>query len=149
MTGHSPSRVSAFGHPRVKGCLSPHRGISQTATSFIGIFCHAILRILLNALYSLITLSYSGNFFTLLSLLLLVNLFYNKFSICIQLWMYTHVWRVYSPIIISGIKKVRQTADHIKPKKTYAIPTIRYQSDVFPNFTPEHRSPWSSVLRSS
>ena len=35
-TGHDPSQVSPFGHPRVEACLSAHRGLSQTATSFIG-----------------------------------------------------------------------------------------------------------------
>ena len=34
-TGHYPSRVSPFGHPRVKACLTAHRGLSQPATSFI------------------------------------------------------------------------------------------------------------------
>ena len=45
-TGHSPSWVSPFGHPRVKGCLGPNRGLSHPATSFIGTFCRAILHIL-------------------------------------------------------------------------------------------------------
>ena len=36
VTGHDPSRVSPFGHPRVKACLAAHRGLSQPATSFIG-----------------------------------------------------------------------------------------------------------------
>ena len=36
VTGHYPSRVSPFGHPRVKACLTAHRGISQPATSFLG-----------------------------------------------------------------------------------------------------------------
>jgi hypothetical protein len=35
MTG-LPSWVSPFGHPRIKGCLPPPRGLSQAATSFIG-----------------------------------------------------------------------------------------------------------------
>ena len=30
--------VSPFGHPRIKACLSAHRGFSQTSTSFIA-FC--------------------------------------------------------------------------------------------------------------
>jgi hypothetical protein len=36
MTGHDPSLVSQFGHPRINACLSTSRGLSQTATSFIG-----------------------------------------------------------------------------------------------------------------
>ena len=35
-TGHYPSQVSPFGHPRVGACLTAHRGLSQPATSFIG-----------------------------------------------------------------------------------------------------------------
>ena len=34
--------VSPFGNPRVKGCLSPHRGLSQTTTSFIASYCLGI-----------------------------------------------------------------------------------------------------------
>ena len=44
---HSPHWVSPFGNLRIKGCLSPPRSLSQTTTSFIGIFCQAILRMLL------------------------------------------------------------------------------------------------------
>ena len=36
VTGHYPSLVSQFGHPRVSACLTAHRGLSQPATSFIG-----------------------------------------------------------------------------------------------------------------
>ena len=35
VTGHYPSWVSPFGYPRVKACLTAHRGFSQPATSFI------------------------------------------------------------------------------------------------------------------
>ena len=34
--GHYPGRVSPFGHPRIKACLTAPRGLSQPATSFIG-----------------------------------------------------------------------------------------------------------------
>ncbi len=36
VTGHNPSLVFQFGHPRVNACLTTHRGLSQPATSFIG-----------------------------------------------------------------------------------------------------------------
>ena len=36
VTGHDPSLVSQFGHPRVGARLTAHRGLSQPATSFIG-----------------------------------------------------------------------------------------------------------------
>ncbi len=36
VTGHYPSLVSQFGHPRVSACLTAHRGLSQPATSFFG-----------------------------------------------------------------------------------------------------------------
>ena len=36
VTGHDPSQVSPFGHPRFKARLTAHRGLSQPATSFIG-----------------------------------------------------------------------------------------------------------------
>ena len=39
--------VSPFGYLRIKGCLPPPRSFSQAATSFIGTFCLAILRMLL------------------------------------------------------------------------------------------------------
>ena len=35
VTGHDPSLVSQFGYPRIKACLTAHRGFSQPATSFI------------------------------------------------------------------------------------------------------------------
>ena len=34
--------VSPFGNPRVKGCLSPYRGLSQITTSFIASYCLGI-----------------------------------------------------------------------------------------------------------
>ena len=34
VTGHDPSRVSPFGHPRINACLTATRGLSQPATSF-------------------------------------------------------------------------------------------------------------------
>ena len=36
MTGHYPSLVSQFGHPRINAYSSTPRGFSQTVTSFIG-----------------------------------------------------------------------------------------------------------------
>ena len=36
VTGHDPSLVSQFGHPRINAYLSTSRGLSQTVTSFIG-----------------------------------------------------------------------------------------------------------------
>ena len=36
VTGHYPSLVYQFGHPRVNACLTTHRGLSQPATSFFG-----------------------------------------------------------------------------------------------------------------
>jgi hypothetical protein len=36
VTGHYPSRVSPFGHPRVIARLTAYRGLSQPATSFFG-----------------------------------------------------------------------------------------------------------------
>ena len=36
VTGHDPSRVSPFGHPRLNACLTAHRGLSRPTTSFIG-----------------------------------------------------------------------------------------------------------------
>lgn len=36
VTGHDPSLVSQFGHPRINARLTAHRGFSQPATSFIG-----------------------------------------------------------------------------------------------------------------
>ena len=36
VTGHDPSRVSPFGHPRIKALLAAPRGLSQPYTSFFG-----------------------------------------------------------------------------------------------------------------
>src|SRR5690348_12186436 len=36
VTGHDSSRVSPFGHPRIKAWLATPRGLSQPPTSFIG-----------------------------------------------------------------------------------------------------------------
>jgi hypothetical protein len=36
VTGHYPSRVSPFGHPRITARLAAPRGFSQPPTSFIG-----------------------------------------------------------------------------------------------------------------
>ena len=36
VTGHDPSRVSPFGHPRITAWLPAPRGLSQAPTSFIG-----------------------------------------------------------------------------------------------------------------
>ena len=36
VTGHYPSRVSPFGHPRITARLAAPRGLSQPPTSFIG-----------------------------------------------------------------------------------------------------------------
>ena len=36
VTGHDSSRVSPFGHPRIKALLAAPRGLSQPHTSFIG-----------------------------------------------------------------------------------------------------------------
>ena len=46
LTGHDPSRVSPFGHPRIDGWLAPPLGLSQLPTSFIGSRCHGIHRVL-------------------------------------------------------------------------------------------------------
>jgi len=45
VTRHDPSRVSPFGHLRIKACLSAPRSLSQTATSFIGVLCQGIHRV--------------------------------------------------------------------------------------------------------
>ena len=42
VTPHYQRRVSPFGNPRVKGCSTPHRGLSQSSTSFIGSRCQGI-----------------------------------------------------------------------------------------------------------
>ena len=44
VTGHDPSRVSPFGHPRIKVWLPTPRGFSQAPTSFIGFWCQGIHR---------------------------------------------------------------------------------------------------------
>ena len=44
MTGHYPSRVSPFGHPRIKAWSTAPRGFSQPPTSFIGIWRQGIHR---------------------------------------------------------------------------------------------------------
>src|SRR5438128_1798675 len=44
MTGHYPSRVSPFGHPRVIACLTARRGFSQLATPFFACPRQGILR---------------------------------------------------------------------------------------------------------
>ncbi len=36
VAGHDPDRVSPFGNPRIKACLTAPRGLSQPAASFIG-----------------------------------------------------------------------------------------------------------------
>ena len=36
VTGHDSSRVSPFGHPRIKALLAAPRGLSQPHTSFFG-----------------------------------------------------------------------------------------------------------------
>jgi hypothetical protein len=48
--------VSPFGHPRVKACLSAHRGFSQTSTSFIAFCRQGIHRV------RLVTWSYNPKF---------------------------------------------------------------------------------------
>ena len=47
VTGHHPSRVSPFGHPRITVRLPTPRGISQATTSFIGSLCQGIHPVLL------------------------------------------------------------------------------------------------------
>ena len=42
VTPHYRRRVYPFGDPRVKGCSTPHRGLSQSSTSFIGSRCQGI-----------------------------------------------------------------------------------------------------------
>ncbi len=48
--------VSPFGHPRIKACLSAHRGFSQTSTSFIAFCRQGIHRV------RLVTWSYNPKF---------------------------------------------------------------------------------------
>ncbi len=45
VTGHDPSRVSPFGHPRINARLPAPRGLSQAPTSFIGFWCQGIHRV--------------------------------------------------------------------------------------------------------
>jgi hypothetical protein len=42
VTGHYPSWVSPFGHPRITARLTAPRGLSQPPTSFIGSWCLGI-----------------------------------------------------------------------------------------------------------
>ena len=41
-TAHYRGKVSPFGHPRIKACLAAPRGLSQPATSFVGVFSQGI-----------------------------------------------------------------------------------------------------------
>jgi hypothetical protein len=41
-TVHYHGRVSPFGYPRIKACLAAPRGLSQPATSFVGVFSQGI-----------------------------------------------------------------------------------------------------------
>ncbi len=45
VTPHYRRRVSPFGNPRVKGCSTPHRGLSQSSTPFIDSRCQGIHRV--------------------------------------------------------------------------------------------------------
>ena len=47
ITRHYSGWVAPFGDPRVEGCSTPHRGLSQSSTSFIGFWCQGIHRVLL------------------------------------------------------------------------------------------------------
>ena len=47
VTGHYPSRVSPFGHPRITARLAAPRGLSQPPTSFFGSWCQDIHHLLL------------------------------------------------------------------------------------------------------
>ena len=42
VTPHYQRWVSPFGNPRVKGCSTPHRGLSQSSTPFIDSRCQGI-----------------------------------------------------------------------------------------------------------
>ena len=42
VTPHYRRRVSPFGNPRVKGCSTPHRGLSQSSTPFLDSRCQGI-----------------------------------------------------------------------------------------------------------
>jgi hypothetical protein len=45
VTPHYRRWVSPFGNPRVKGCSTPHRGLSQSSTPFIDSWCQGIHRV--------------------------------------------------------------------------------------------------------
>ena len=47
VTGHHPSWVSPFGHPRITARLAAPRGLSQPPTSFFGSWCLGIHHVLL------------------------------------------------------------------------------------------------------
>ena len=47
VTGHYPSWVSPFGHPRITARLTAPRGLSQPPTSFFGSWCQDIHHLLL------------------------------------------------------------------------------------------------------
>ena len=49
VTGYYTSRVSPFGHPRIKACLQLPEAVSLFATSFVGSWRLGILRVLLLA----------------------------------------------------------------------------------------------------
>src|SRR3954469_21667105 len=42
---HYQHWVAPFGNPRVKGCSTPHRGLSQSSTPFIDSWCQGIHRV--------------------------------------------------------------------------------------------------------
>lgn len=50
-TGHDPSQVSPFGHPRITARLPTPQGLSQAPTSFIGFWCQGIHRVPLVAFH--------------------------------------------------------------------------------------------------
>src|SRR5207248_9969968 len=45
ITPHYRRWVSPFGNPRVKGCSTPNRGLSQSSTPFIDSWCQGIHRV--------------------------------------------------------------------------------------------------------
>jgi len=47
-TRHNSHEVSPFGHPRFKACEAAPRGLSQPATSFVGVLCQGILYVRLS-----------------------------------------------------------------------------------------------------
>ena len=55
MTGHDPSRVSPFGHRRIKVCLATPRRLSQLTTSFIASCHQGIHRLPLRSLTNMIS----------------------------------------------------------------------------------------------